>query len=293
MRRLLRWIAVLVGVAALMGGGLALWVYQASEAHMRSFARPPGSPPFTHAIPNDAASIARGEHLLRTRGCAGCHGEQLQGQLMWGFAVAPNLVALARKESPATLETAIRHGIGHDGRAFFSMPSFNFMLMSDADLADLIAYLRQAPLAPTPELPAASLPWKIRWDLATGADGAMPRWLPQVPPLRLLQQSDDPRLRRGEYIAMTACIECHGFTLKADFPWVDEDHAPNLRVIIGAYDEAAFRHLMKTGKAAGERELRMMSAVARGRYAHFTDEEVGDLYAYLRSPEPKSAPASP
>ena len=287
--RLLRWIAVLALGAMLLAAGLALWVYQASEAHLRSFARPA---PFTQAIPNDAASIARGEHLVRTRGCAGCHGEQLQGQLMWGFAVAPNLVALARSESPATLEAAIRHGIGRDGRALYSMPAFSFIRMSDADIADLIAYLRQAPLTPSPELPAASLPWKIRWDLASGHDAAMPQWLPKVPPLRLQQSPDEP-LRRGETLAMTTCIECHGFTLKADFPWADDDHAPNLRVIIGAYDEAAFRHLMKTGKAVGERELRMMSPVARGRFAHFTDQEVGDLYAYLRSPELKSAPASP
>ena len=33
---------------------------------------------------------------------------------------------------------------------------------------------------------------------------------------------------------------------------------------------------MRTGKALGERELPMMSGVARGRFAHFTDEEVRD-----------------
>ena len=164
-------------------------------------------------------------------------------------------------------------------------------LQSSADLADLIAYLCQAPLAPAPDLPAATLPRKLRWNLASGRDGAIAYWPPRVPPLRL-QQSDDPRLRRGEYLAMTACIDCHSFALKADFPWGSDGHAPNLRVVVGAYDEAAFRHLMKTGKASGERELNMMSKVARGRHAHFTDEEVGDLYAYLRSPGPKSAPAS-
>jgi cytochrome c1 len=38
---------------------------------------------------------------------------------------------------------------------------------------------------------------------------------------------------------------------------------------------------MRSGKAAGNRELRLMSGVARGRYAHWTDQEVDDLYAFL------------
>jgi hypothetical protein len=40
---------------------------------------------------------------------------------------------------------------------------------------------------------------------------------------------------------------------------------------------------MKTGKALGDRELRMMSAVARSRFAAFTEAEVGALHAYLKT----------
>ena len=39
---------------------------------------------------------------------------------------------------------------------------------------------------------------------------------------------------------------------------------------------------MRTGKALGDRELEMMSGVARGRFVHLRDDEVRDLYAYLR-----------
>ena len=48
------------------------------------------------------------------------------------------------------------------------------------------------------------------------------------------------------------------------------------------YDEAAFAKLMRTGKAPGDRELPMMSGVARGRFVHFTEDEVCDLYSFLR-----------
>ena len=39
---------------------------------------------------------------------------------------------------------------------------------------------------------------------------------------------------------------------------------------------------MRTGKPVSGKELRLMSGVARGRFAHFTDREVAELYAYLK-----------
>lgn len=274
--RVLLWAGGLVGAGMVAVLGFGAWVYFASEAHFRSFAKPPA---FAHAIPDDAQAIARGDHLVRTRGCRGCHGDDLGGQLMWEVAVAPNLPHLAREESAATLEAAIRHGIGRDGRAFYSMPSYNFIRLTDGDLADIIAYLRSVQVTDK-SLPAPSLPWSVRYEIAMGRDRAVAGYIDLVPPLKRANDSD-PRIARGEYIAMTTCNECHGLSLRADVPWVDDHPAPDL-VIAGSYSEADFRRLMRTGIAAGERELPMMSPVARGRFAHFTDDEVGDLYAFFQ-----------
>lgn len=274
MTRIWRWVlGVLAGLLALTVTVVAL-VYNASERHLRSFEMPPE---YAYAIPERAAAIERGNHLTRTRGCRGCHGDDLAGQQMWGYAVAPNLLTLARKERPATLEAAIRHGIGRDGRAMYSMPAYNFLRLRDGDLADIIAYLRSLPVVHK-KLPKATLPFGIRLDIALGNDGAIPDFLDGVPPLRGASLGD-ASLARGEYIAMTTCNECHGFSLRADFPWEGES-APDL-IIIAAYSEPNFRHLMKTGLALGERELEMMSPVARARFAYFTDQEVSDLYAFL------------
>ncbi|HTU64648.1 MAG TPA: cytochrome c [Steroidobacteraceae bacterium] len=282
MRRAARWV-VSIGVAlVLVGGAFAGWVWFASEAHLASFPRPA---PFSIEIPAEAAAIARGDHLVKTRGCRGCHGDDLQGQQMWGYAVAPNLARLASLESPAEFEAALRHGIGHDGRALYSMPAFSFIRLRDADVADIIAYLRTVPSTPR-ELPRATLPWSIRYHLARGTDQAIAGFLGKVPPLR---HQDDERLARGEYIAMTTCIECHGFSLRADSLF-DDETAPDLIVIAG-YDEAAFTHLMRTGKALGDRELPMMSGVARGRFAHFTDDEVHELYGFLSDLAARAAAA--
>lgn len=221
--------------------------------------------------------------MARTRGCYGCHGKELAGELMWGFAVAPNLPALAQSESAAILEAALRHGIGLDGRALYSMPSYNFMHLRDQDVADLIAFLRSMPIVQK-TLPEARLPWAIRWDIALGKDAAIPAFLDRVPPLKHAARFDnavDDAIARGEYTAMTTCNECHGFGLRADSPW-DDESAPDL-IIIMAYGEQEFRTLMKTGSALGGRELVMMSDVARSRFANFTDEEVSDLYLFLRN----------
>jgi mono/diheme cytochrome c family protein len=259
-----------------LAGSFAAWVYFASESHFRSFDLPPA---FAHPIPNDAASIEKGRHIALTRGCAGCHGENLAGQLNWGVAVAPNLPALARRESAATLEAAIRHGIAYDGRAMYSMPSYNFLRLRDEDLADLIAYLRSEPVIES-ELPATRLPWSTRLEIATGQDSAMPGFQHLVPMLKG-DALGNASLARGEYLAMTTCNECHGFSLRADVPWGGAMNAPDL-IIVSAYDEDAFRTLLKTGAALGGRELEMMSSVARARFSNFTDDEVSDLYAFLR-----------
>jgi hypothetical protein len=38
---------------------------------------------------------------------------------------------------------------------------------------------------------------------------------------------------------------------------------------------------MRQGKALGNRELPLMSQVARSRFRHFTDQELRNLYTYL------------
>jgi cytochrome c553 len=280
--RFVVWIVAVLAIAVAAGVGALGWVWFASEAHLKSF---PPPPPFTRPIPTDAASLEHGRHLAVTRGCTSCHGKQLQGEVFhegpYGErAVAPNLSKLARAESPGALERALRHGIGQDGRALYSMPSTNFARMSDTDVAALIGYLRTAPVVEA-KLPRPGLGWRIRLALATGADAATPAFIGKVPPLTF-QTDASPAVRRGEYLAMTSCNECHGFGLRGDDPFAPPGKAaPDLIIVPAAYDRAAFGQFMKTGKAGGTRELRMMSGVARARYSHWTEAEVDDLYAFF------------
>lgn len=279
---LLRWAGYGFAIVAGLLGFLLAFIYIASEIHYRSFPAPPA---FETPIPTDPAAIAHGGRLAKTRGCAGCHGAELQGQIMWGITETPDLVHEARYHSPAQLEAAIRHGIGDGGRALYSMPSYNFILMRDEDVAALIAYLQNAP---SPQAPREGKfrPFYerllydlfIRFNIAIGADAAMPRWLSQVPAL-IEQQNPDPSIALGEYLAMTSCNECHGFDLQGLQPWGGES-APSL-IVMAAYSKDDFVRLMREGIPSSGAELPMMGPVARGRFVHWTDEEVDALYAFL------------
>lgn len=271
-----------LGLAALLPLlGLAA-LFSRSELELRSFSAPP---PFSASIPDDSASLARGRHLTRTRGCFGCHGQRLEGQVFeeeWPWvrrAVAPNLARYARDHAPQTLADAIRAGVGHDGRALWSMPSYNFKHLPDEDVAAIIGYLRSAEVVARP-LPRPSMGWRARWWLVTGELEHMARWVDGVPD-RILGPGDEPALVRGEQLAMTTCNECHGLDLRGS--WEEVDGAlPDLAVVSG-YSWTDFRTLMTTGVPIGGRDLGLMAMVARDRFAHFTEQEMRDLYRFLRT----------
>ena len=61
-----------------------------------------------------------------------------------------------------------------------------------------------------------------------------------------------------------------------------EDFTPPL-VVAKAYSREQFGRLMHTGIGIGERELGLMSEVAKMRFTHLTVNEVDDLYDYLQS----------
>ena len=69
--------------------------------------------------------------------------------------------------------------------------------------------------------------------------------------------------------------------LRGGRPHAEAAPRPDLR-IAAAYEPDQFRRLLRTGLAAGDREVGLMSEVARGRYKHLTDAEVDAVHAYLR-----------
>ena len=177
MRRLLRWLggATAAGVARRCWRWEAGCTCAAKLACVLSTVRHRSRWRFLTTMPRRV----RGDHLVRTRGCRGCHGDNLGGQLMWGYAVATE----PHERSPAMsraadFEAALRHGIDHTGRAMYDMPSYNFLRLRDADVADIIAYLRAAPLVKE-KLPSASLSVVHTLESRAGSGRAHRRHPPQ------------------------------------------------------------------------------------------------------------------
>ena len=285
----MRWLLFTTGAVAFAFAG----VYMLSELqlHDREAVRQ-----FTTTIPDDALSIERGRHIARTRGCFGCHGQQLEGydfDEQWDWpkrAVAPNLASYARSHDAQTIESAVRQGIGADGRELMSMPSFNFTRLSDDDVAALIAYLRSAPVVEVP-LPRAALGWDVRWDIAMGRELSMADWVAMVPPL-VVDPQEQPTLAEGEYLAMTMCNECHGLDLRGESYYSAQDGGPATPdlAIVAAYDRTQFEQLIRTGYGLGGRKLGLMALVAPDRFPSLSDAEVDSLHMFLQTLASKPAP---
>ena len=281
-RSLVRVFLAILLCTVLAASGFYAYVYVASESYLNDVGVDAG---FIFSESHEAAIVENGRHVARTRGCFGCHGQQLEGRVfsdewIWvDTAVAPNLAEYAREHNAATIEAAVRQGVGHDGKALWSMPSYNFVLLNDEDMAALVAFLRSAPVVENP-LPQPKLGWDARMRIVRGEAQHMAEWADRVPAL-LLGEGDDPVLVRGEYLAKTMCNECHGFDLRGQS---DIDITTPDLAILAAYSDADFRRLMQFGEGLGGRQdLGLMTVVAKDRFAHFTDDELNDLLAYLRT----------
>ncbi len=239
---------------------------------------------FQLTLTANEAVLQQGKHLARTRGCFGCHGQQLQGRVFtdqWDWvkrAVAPNLVTFANRHDAGVLEQAIRQGIGADGRALWSMPSYNFTRLSDDDISAMILYFQSAPVVQQ-NLPEPAMGLSARWWLISGQIPHMQQMVQEVPELKF-SASEDISLKKGEYMAMTTCNECHGLDLQGEE--FSDMSTPSLAALIKAYNEADFRRLMKQGISTDNRDdLGLMTRVAKDRFAYFTDDELSDLYGFL------------
>lgn len=226
-------------------------------------------------------TIEHGQRMARVLGCAGCHGEDFTGQ-DWsdpelGTLWIANLTQSAAKHSDDELLAMITTGRRPD-RALMDMPSHLFTKVHEDDLRAVLAYLRSKPVAGEVH-PAPTIEPKLAQQIKTGeylySDEEIAK-----------EGMDWPRdlgakFAMGRHIVRATCAECHTTSLRGEVPPSPEERASADLRIVAAYDPADFAKLMRTGKAAGDREVGLMSEVARGRFAHLTDDEVEAVRSYL------------
>lgn len=226
---------------------------------------------------------AHGRRIAGVLGCTGCHGANLAGKdwsapdfsIIW----TSNLSVELPKYDDAAFRRALQQGYRHDGSELWDMPSFLFSELSEDDLVALTAYLRKVPPTgkshPRPILLEPALK-EIKQGIYKSSAAEAKERAGTFPP------DAGPQHKFGRYIARATCAECHRMDLRGGVPYPGAQPRPDIRMV-AAYDRKDFIAFMKTGKAAGGRELQLMSGVARRRYSQFTTAEVDALYEYLKA----------
>jgi cytochrome c553 len=153
------------------------------------------------------------------------------------------------------------------------------MALAPADVDALVAYMKtlkpQGAVHPEPVLGPQLLALQAKGE-----------WMDSPARVAKMKDKGPPALGEahayGRFIIRATCVECHGMDLAGGKEPMEGDGnpPPNLR-IVGSYSAEDFAALMRTGKAAGNREVGLMSKVARRRYANFTAGEVEAVRGYL------------
>jgi mono/diheme cytochrome c family protein len=260
--------------------------------------------------------LKRGAYLVEhVSGCAFCHtpfqetaagpeivaSKKASGQVFPlpgfpGTVVAPNLTP-----DPETgignwtddqLARAIREGIGHDGRTLFPlMPYTYFRHMTDEDLASVVVYLRSLPPIRNP-LPATEIHFPIKYLIRTAPE----------PVTEAVQADVSTPVSRGKYlVGIALCADCHTPSRRGqlvagmDFAGGQvfdlgskKIASPNITpdsTGIGSYTEDTFVKTLRTGYV-GTRQLNTF--MPWQGYSALTDNDLKDMYAYLKTLTPVS-----
>jgi mono/diheme cytochrome c family protein len=155
------------------------------------------------------------------------------------------------------------------------MPSFGFVRLTDDEMADIVAFLRQLP-AGGPDQPDHFIGPLDQWRLWRG-DTFQPAIEFMATERDKAPVETGPEHAAGRHLVSIVCAECHGGDLTGN-GWATG--APDLKVI-AAYGVPELTRLLRTGVAVGGRTVGLMTRVARDRLHHLSDAQIADIHAYL------------
>jgi mono/diheme cytochrome c family protein len=312
MKRVLR---VLVTIVFILGALAAAGI--SATVGWRPFIGPEARPLTDRRFEPTPARLERGEYLVRNvTVCLACHSEldtSAEGlpvkagmagagkpmtpeEMPW--LVAPNITpdsdTGAGSWTDDAIARAVREGIGHDGRALFPvMPYENYRIMSDEDLASVIAYVR-------------SLPAVRHAPGRTEVPFPVSRLINSAPkPLHAPVAAPDLSTpeKRGAYLAtLASCTDCHtprndkgqyltelafsGGNMVGYAPAVKAKASSNITQAVNGipyYTDELFVETLRTGRV---RERKLSDMMPWGHYRGMTDEDLRAIFAYLKSVKP-------
>jgi cytochrome c553 len=230
-------------------------------------------------IPTDADAIARGQHIATIWACTRCHGEDLSGTMitkdplsglvpLLGTIPAANLTSgkggVASSYTDADWVRAIRHGVLPGGQVEILM--FNYSTMSNQDLGELIAYIKQIPPIDTNN-PASNdgpvLPIIV-------AAGLLPPAAEQIDHEATLAVAPGPdaTVEYGAYLS-AVCTPCHGRGIgKAVKNWKQDE----------------FIHAFQTGVLPDGKQFG--PTMSSNTFHEMSDSELIALWLYFTNSKP-------
>jgi mono/diheme cytochrome c family protein len=230
-------------------------------------------------IPTGADAVARGKHIATIWACTRCHGEDLSGVEikndplsgmvpLMGTIYAPNLTSgkggVASSYTDTDWVRAIRHGVMPEGSGEVLM--FDYSTMSDQDLGDLIAYLKQIPPVDTnypeisdgPVLPIVAAAGLLA-PAAERIDHDAPR--PSAP-------TPGATVEYGGYLS-AICTACHGSGIgNLVKTWKQDDFIRTLQTGV-----------LPDGKPFGP-------TMSSNTFREMTDTELNALWLYFTNDKP-------
>jgi mono/diheme cytochrome c family protein len=294
---LLGWLRrALLGAATLVVLFLGAVWFLSNRARSKDYGAPLHGLAIPVPPPEDTAAIEEGQRLATIYGCLDCHTANLGGQIFIdepAFVVlpAPNITT-GRGGSravydPALWERAIRHGIGAEGNALMIMPSGEYNLMSDQELALILAYARNTD-------PVSSSPGPFR--LGIGGRMALAMGAPIV--AAKITDHEAPHIEtKPEGVSLDwgrryglGCRICHGDDYAGGLvPGAPEDAppAPNItshETGLGAWTLEQFKTALRTGVRPDGRQLNPL--MPWPLMARLTDDELESLWQYLETLDP-------
>ncbi|MCF0070068.1 c-type cytochrome [Dyadobacter sp. CY261] len=243
-------------------------------------------------IPMDSTSIERGKHLVAIKGCQDCHGSKLEGKVMnddgaIGRLVAANLTngkgGLPENYDVSDWVVALRHGVHQNGKPLIFMPSHETTLLSQQDLASLVAYCRQVPdidnVLPENDLGPVAVVMSYLGKMPLLSVEKIDHNKPMV---AVADSTEGPA--QGKYLAVS-CSGCHrenfkgGEPIAPGFPPVPDITSSGH---VGNWTKEQFIATLTSGKTPEGRVLKNEDMPWK-MTAQYTRAELSSLYQYLQS----------
>ena len=227
----------------------------------------------------DADAVTRGKHIATIWACTRCHGEDLSGMVikndplsgmvpLLGTISAPNLTSgkggVASSYTDMDWVRAIRHAVMPESEGEILM--FDYSTMSDQDLGDLIAYLKQIPPVDTnyPEMSDGPvLPILAAAGLLPPAADKIDHKAP-----RPVDPMSGATVEYGRYLS-AVCTACHGNLIGN---------------VVKTWKQDEFIHTFQTGILSDGKQFG--PTMSSSTFREMTDTELNALWLYFTNARP-------